>query len=236
VGAGDTGTKAAKHLRAEGVGELVIANRTLSRAQTLARMVDGRPVSLDDLDAELAAADAVVVTATAPSWIVTAARLEAACATRAGSRLVVVDLAVPAAVEPCALDALLHVSIADLTGEVEENRHRREAEIPRVEASIERELDWLRAWARHHALRPLVSDLRRKVEAIRRTEVARAERELQDSGVDPSVLERLTRRLLDQVLGIPLSTLEAGDLPLDAAHAEYLRRLFALDQAGPRCA
>jgi hypothetical protein len=54
-----------------------------------------------------------------------------------------------------------------------------------------------------------------------------------DGGEDAAVLDRMSRRLLDQILSIPLAQLEAGDLPLDAAHAEYLRRLFALAHDTP---
>ena len=84
-------------------------------------------------------------------------------------------------------------------------------------------------WARRHALRPFVSDLRRKVESIRQAELARAAGELSDSrAMDVQLLDRLSRRLLDQVLAIPFATLETGEVPLDPAQAQYLRRLFAL--------
>jgi hypothetical protein len=42
------------------------------------------------------------------------------------------------------------------------------------------------------------------------------------------VLDRLSRRLLEQVLAIPLATMASGDAPLDPSQAQYLRRLFAL--------
>ena len=80
-------------------------------------------------------------------------------------------------------------------------------------------------------LRPLVSGLRRKVEAIRRAELTRVQGELgRHTSVDAAILERLSRRLLDQVLAVPLATLETGALPLDDAQADYLCRLFALDR------
>ena len=53
------------------------------------------------------------------------------------------------------------------------------------------------------------------------------------AAVDPAILDRLSRRLLDKVLALPLTTLETGDVPLDATQTQYLRRLFALDQRGP---
>ena len=238
VGAGDTGDKAARHLQSLGVGSLVIANRTASRATALATAVGAQAVTLDALSAEIARADAVVCAANAPDWLVTLDMLKAASV--ASRRLVVVDLAMPSGVEPGSIPGVMRIDLEGLEQLADLHRQQREAEIPKVEAVIARELQWLHAWARHQALRPLVSGLRRKVEAIRRAELARATEELEDAGAaGAAVLERLSRRLLDQILAIPLAQLEAGELPLDATHAEYLRRLFALTDepaAGPLAA
>jgi glutamyl-tRNA reductase len=132
-------------------------------------------------------------------------------------------------VEPGEVAGVTRVDLGLIEREVERQRDRRAAEVPKVERVIDRELHHLQSWARHHALRPLASELRRKVEAIRRAELERARNELPGGAADAEVLDRLTRRLLDQVLAIPLATLEAGDLPLDATQAQYLRRLFALE-------
>jgi glutamyl-tRNA reductase len=227
VGAGDTGDKAARHLQSLGVGSLVIANRTASRGTALASTVGAEAVTLDALAAEIARADAVVCAANAPDWLVTLDMLKAASI--ASRRLVVVDLAMPSGVEPGSIPGVIRIDLEGLERLADLHRQQREAEVPKVEAVIARELEWLHAWARHQALRPLVSGLRRKVEAIRRAELARATKELDDAGATgAAVLERLSRRLLDQILAIPLAQLEAGELPLDATHAEYLRRLFAL--------
>lgn len=237
LGAGDTGAKAAKQLRAMGVGHLVIANRTRERASELARGLGAEAVGLDVLGAELVRADALVNAAGGSEWLVTAETLRDAVAGGTNRRLVVIDLAVPAGVEPAEIEGVTRIGLSGLEHLVEAHRHDREKEIPAVEALIAREIEWLHAWARHQALRPLVSELRQKVEAIRRAELARAQDGLRDAGMeDAGVLDRLSRRLLDQVLAIPLAALEAGDLPLDATHAEYLRRLFALETEAPRCA
>jgi len=227
IGAGDTGAKAARQLRSLGAGTLVIANRTRSRAETLAKPLGARAIGLDALATELASADGVVCAAGAPGWLIRKSDLQFAASRVAP--LVIVDLAMPSGIEPGAVAGVRRIDLEGLEQLAELHRQQREAEIPNVEAIIARELQWLHAWARHQAMRPLVSDLRRKVEAIRRTELMRAERELAEAGVtDTALLDRLSRRILDQVLAIPLAQLEAGDLPLDAAHAEYLRRLFAL--------
>jgi glutamyl-tRNA reductase len=229
VGAGDTGRQAARHLHALGVGRLLIANRTPERAEALAAEFDGTALSLDRLAGELTLADAIVCAVSAPAPLVDSDLLARTAAARRGRRLIVVDISMPPAVARVDLPGIERVDLDALARRVARQHDRRAAQIPRVEAVIDRELSHLDAWVRHHTLRPFASDLRRKIEAIRRAELARVERELTDgrtASVD--MIDRLTRRLVEQVLAVPLATLAAGQVPLDLVQADYLRRLFAL--------
>src|ERR1700731_1914320 len=64
IGAGEMNALTARHFMSAGVKRLVIANRTLGRAQTLAAELKAHAVGLEDLDKELAQAD-IVITCTA---------------------------------------------------------------------------------------------------------------------------------------------------------------------------
>jgi glutamyl-tRNA reductase len=159
----------------------------------------------------LAAADVVFCAVDAPVHVVTRTALEAAAAGRGGRPLIVVDLSMPPAVEPGEVAGVVRVDLGTLEQAVASQLDRRTAEIPKAVAVIERELRYLDTWAYRQALRPIVSDLRQRVEVIRRAELARACLELAEPDGDLSaVLDRLTRRLLDQVLAIPLASLQPG--------------------------
>ena len=93
VGAGDTGTKVARHLQALGAGSLVIANRTIAHAEALATCVGADAAGLDAIASLVASANAVVCAANAPDWLVTQDMLRMAATTKRG--LVVVDNANP---------------------------------------------------------------------------------------------------------------------------------------------
>jgi glutamyl-tRNA reductase len=201
VGAGATGLKVGRHLRGLGVRRLVIANRTHERAESLAVTLGAEALPFEGLYAAIREADALVCAVDAAAHLVTRADLVRAAAGRA---LVVVDLSMPPAVEPGDVPGVTRVDLGTLEGAVADQQDRRAAEVPKAMAIIERELQFLDAWARRHALRPIVSDLRQKIEAIRRAELARAQLELASPANDPgAVLERMTRRLLDQVLAMP---------------------------------
>jgi glutamyl-tRNA reductase len=230
VGAGATGVKVARHIRALGVGRLVLANRTRERAVNIAGMLDADATALEQLGEELTWADAVVCAAAAPEPLISVTDLERAMVRRDGRPMLIVDLSMPPVVAPGTVSGITRVDLGALEQQVARQRQSRSGEIPKVEAVIERELGHLETWARQQSLRPLVSDLRRKVEDIRLAELERANRELAAAGApDAAMLDRLSRRLAEQVLAIPLSTLSTGAVPLDPAQAQYLRRLFALD-------
>jgi glutamyl-tRNA reductase len=211
VGAGATGVKVARHVRALGVRRLVVLNRTRDRADVAAATLAAESAPLESLAETLTHADAVFCAVDAPTPLVTLDDLRAAMDLRRGRPVVVVDLSMPPAVEPGVVPGVTRVDLGTLEQALASHLDRRTAEIPKAVAVIERELRFLDTWAHRHALRPIVSDLRQRVEAIRRTELARAHRELAEPRGDPAaILDRLTRRLLDQVLAIPLTTLHAA--------------------------
>ena len=224
IGAGETGAKVARQLAKIGVGSLVIANRTLDRAQALAGAQRARAVGLDRLTEEIEAADVVICAAPSTTWMVTREQVA-----NRRSPLAIVDLSMPPAVEPFVVDGVVRIDLTDIERATATHRQRRESEVPRVEEFIDNELEWLRAWARQEQLRPFVSTLRQKADQIRRDELERARQELA-AGDPHQVLERFSRRAFDRLLAVPLDQLKSGDLPFDGPSAEYLRRLFALDK------
>jgi glutamyl-tRNA reductase len=232
IGAGQTIEKAARHLHAIGVGSLVIVNRTHRHAAALAARVDAEAAPMEALSAELALADVVISAVSVSTWVLTLDQMRRRREVRAAP-LVVVDLSMPASVEPGECDGLSRVDLVVLEATTRAHRHQREAEIPGVEAVIRRELAHLNDWARQEALRPLIANLHRTADHIRRDELVRAHEELRQSGDAGPVLERLSRRLLDRMLAIPIDRLKTGELPLDLASAEYVRRLFSIDERPP---
>jgi glutamyl-tRNA reductase len=226
LGAGVTGLKAARHLRAEGVERIVLLNRTVERARAAAADLGLEAGSLEDLPRWLAEADAVLAAVHVEAPLIGAESVRAARHGRA-TPLALLDLSLPRAIDS-ACAAIEGVVLHDLSGleqVVAGNRALREREIPRVEAVLERELTVFEAQAHESAARPLVAELRRHAETIRRQELSRA---LADGAGDAAALERVTRRLVDRLLHGPSTALRRGDLALDTQHVRYLRTILGL--------
>lgn len=169
IGAGATGRKTARHLQSVGVGSLVVANRTISRAQEVAGPLGAEAVGLDALSHQLARADAVISAVDSPGWVVTFEQLRRSLVARS-SPMVLIDLSMPPSVEPGSCDGLSRVDLAALEATVRTHWHRRESEIPKAEGVIARELEWLRRWAQREQARPVMSRLRQAAGAIHRDE------------------------------------------------------------------
>ena len=152
IGAGDTARKAARHLTAVGVRDLVVANRTVARAQDLAAGLGAEAVGLDALQDEIMRADAIVSAVNMSEWVITREQLRQRCA-RAERPLFIVDLSMPPSVEPTEWGGVTRIDLEVIEQVTRARREQRTAEAPLVEAVLARELDWLRKWAGREALR-----------------------------------------------------------------------------------
>jgi len=236
VGAGKMGRLAGRGLRAAGVAEVVVANRTAANGATLARELGGRHVPLDRVGDELAATDLVIASTAAMTPTITAEAVAAAVARRAAPRqpLVVLDLGVPRDVDP-EVRSLPGAFLADLDGlraVLETEDEGRLAEIERVRRLIGEESAAFMTWQREVRLSPTIRALRAKAEEARRRELARAESRLAGlSESERAAVEAVTRRLVNKLLHEPVvrgKALAAG--PDGDLYARMLQELYAPDE------
>jgi glutamyl-tRNA reductase len=227
LGSGQTGRLFAMHAVEAGVRDLRIASRSTEHAETLAARVGGRPVRWESLEAELASADLVVGTTSSPTPVVRHAHVEAAMRQRRSRPMFFLDLATPPDIEPevgTIYNVFAH-GLGDLEEVARENRLRRGREIPRAEAILDEELDRFLLWFGNLAVVPTVTDLRRRLEALR-------DRELERLPPEERVrARRFADSFLARLLHAPTRRLKGEKEParkLD--RVEAIRHLFELDE------
>ncbi len=111
LGAGEMARVSGEHLRERG-GEVVVLDRTLAKAEALARELDGEARPLEALEPELLRADVVVCAAPGAPEAFGPARMARLSRLRR-RRMVLVDLAVPSAI-PAATGDVADVYLCDL--------------------------------------------------------------------------------------------------------------------------
>lgn len=247
IGAGEMAELAAEHLLAQGVREVMVANRTLARAVDLAGRLahGGKPggaFGLEDLPQVLPAVDIVISSTGATEPVITYALARRALKARRGRPLFFIDIAVPRDVEPIVgeLDGCFLYDIDDLGQVVEANRSSRAKEAQAAESIVAEEVVKFSAWLKSLAVVPTIAELTAKAEAIRAAEVART---LKDLGTTPrseaeaeaeaDALERLTRALVKKLLHDPILFLreQAHRSPeSQQSHTALVRRMFKLGE------
>lgn len=231
VGAGRVSAAAAKRLADAGAREIVVANRSLGSAVTLARRVGGEAAPLDRLTEEIAAADLVVCATGAPAPVVSRRML--ADATRGRERcLVVLDLAVPRDVEPAAHDVpgVVLRDIDEIQGIAATRLDERRRELPRAWSTVRSEARRFADWRLSLAAEPLLTELRRRAEDVRRSEVERLiarSPELTDAELER--LDAITRAVVRKLLHEPTRQIRhAGRTHEGRARLDALGDLFTV--------
>ncbi|MGY0234911.1 glutamyl-tRNA reductase [Longispora urticae] len=233
IGAGAMGALACATLQRAGVAQLVVANRTLDKAQRLADSYGGTAIDFSGLPAALRAAD-IVLCATASSGHVLSATGEAGAAWNLteplGAKLIL-DLAVPRDVDP-ALGELADVILLDIErlGSALAG-HTSSTDVAAAELIVDDEVSGYTAWLRGAQVAPTVAALRARADDVVATELRRLDQrrpELTDEV--RSEIARTVHRVVQQLLHQP--TVRVRQLAAEPGGAQYaalVRELFALD-------
>jgi len=227
VGAGKMSTLAARHLRTHGVAEVRVANRSLERAEELAKEIGGHASSLADLELLLVKADIVISSTAAPGFVVTKAMMSKVVKARRYRPILFVDLAVPRDIEPTVadLEGAFVYDVDNLEGVVAENREARAQEATAAEAIIKEELDSFLRWSRQQQLVPVIKALRDKGLSIAEMEADRALASLKDPRAEKAV-RAMSQAIVNKMLHPVLSHLKSqGDAHQLAAQVVALFEL-----------
>lgn len=228
VGAGDMIELAARHLHAQKLGRMIIANRSLDRAQRLASGFKASAISLDALDAHLAQADIVVCSTASPGYVIGLEETRKAIEFRRRRPVFMLDLAVPRDIDPRVgkLEDVYLFTLDDLREVIDENVKARKEEAEAAHVMIGDEVERFMAGLKARDAVPLIRELRGQAEAAREQTLEQARRMLAAGRPAEEVLEFLAATLTNRLMHGPSTALreaaESGDAEIAAAAA----RLF----------
>ncbi len=236
IGAGETGSHAASLLRGAGVRSLIIANRSLEKAQALATQVGGRAIGLDAIDDEIPGVHLVMSAVGASRPLIDSPRMTDALGGRRASPLLVVDLGVPRNVAPEVgrIENVFLYAVDDLQELVNLNVGRREGEVPAVEAIVAEEAARFWEWRGSLSAQPVIVALRSEVDRIRGEAFDRYAKTLDEA--ERGRLEKFSKGLVNKILHHPTIGVRGCDpgTPAGRERLEWTRQLFGLDDVAPR--
>jgi len=228
IGAGETIELAARHLFDNGIKRLIIANRTIERAHSLALQVDGYAISLSEMPAHLAEADIVISSTASQLPILGKGAVERALKQRKRKPIFMVDIAVPRDIEAEVgqLEDIYLYCVDDLHDIIEENLQSRRDAALQAEEIIDTQVEHFMAWLRTQDAVPIIRALRDEAETISKHSLEKALKQLEQGQSAESVITDLARSLTNRLIHEPSRQLRQSGFDEDGKLLESARRLF----------
>lgn len=205
IGAGETIELVARHLRDNGIKQLIIANRTLNRAESLVNEVNGLAITLSEIPAHLTEADIVISSTASQLPILGKGAVESAFKRRKHQPMLMVDIAVPRDIEPEVgdLNDVYLYTVDDLREIIDEGMQSRQQAAHQAEEIIDAQTAQFMGWLRSLDAVSTIRAYRAQLETIRESELKKARRQL-SAGVDPElILYQITRSLTNKLAHAP---------------------------------
>jgi len=231
VGAGKMVSLAADKLNLLKKREILVANRTAHRSQTLARRVSGISWPYEQIPSALERVDAVLTFTSSNEHVITSEDVSSAVRKRPDRELILIDGSLPRNIDP---------RTADIPGvhlyNIDDLAPFAELQIPEwctsqarlmLDEEVSRFVTRLRSSRANDTLR----ELHQLAEEIRQTELSRAfNRMSKVSTRQKEMIDLLTRRIINKLLYEPTACLKKRAGNGDEAFDLAIRELFAINQ------
>lgn len=237
VGAGKMSRLLVQHLISKGAVNISILNRSMERAQELAKQFPEANLHLQPISEMMAAvahSDIVFTSTASTEPLIDRAKLE--MVVDPSQHLMLFDISVPRNVDADVND-LPHVhvfNVDDLKAVVAQNQEARRQMAMEAEALLDEEVEAFDVWWRSLETVSTISSLREKVETIRVQELEKALSRLGTEFADKhqEVIEALTRGIVNKILHDPMVQLRAQqDIEARRQAMQTLNLLFNLESA-----
>ena len=215
IGAGETIELAAKHLHDSGLHKMIVANRTLERAQNLAQQYSAYIITLEEIPRHLDEADIIISSTASPGPLLRRDMVEAALLQRRHRPVFILDIAVPRDVEPEVgeLEDIYLYTVDDLKSIIDDNIKSRREAVWQAEQIIDAEvvhfMDWVNAQDAVATIRALRNQARQVSEDV----LDSALQKLRLGAAPEDLLQEVARTLTNKLIHPPsarLNSLDAG--------------------------
>jgi glutamyl-tRNA reductase len=223
IGAGETIELAAQHMYANGTRDITIANRSLQKAQQLAKHYQGQAIELADIHTVLPNND-IVITATASQLpILGKGLLEQSLKQRKHKPILVLDLAIPRDVEPEAaqLGDIYLYSVDDLQKVIQQNMQSRTDAAAQAEGIIQVEVDSFFHWLRGQDASEVIQ--------LRELATEKALRSLKQGKSAEEALQQLGTLLTNKLLHKPTEAIKAASAKGQSETIRTAKTILGID-------
>jgi glutamyl-tRNA reductase len=230
---------AVEALRKRGANRILVVNRTLERAHSLAQRWEAQATTFESIDLALVSADILIASTGAPHTLISREMVNETMRKRSERPLVLIDIAVPRDIDPDA--ASIHgvrlYDIDKLNAYLEHSLAERISEVPQVKIILEEEHSQFAEYMKSLEMLPIIADMRQQAELIRQGVLEKTFRRLPDlTETERDRIESMTQALVKKILDAPTQRLRAeASCPHAPEYAAVARTLFGLHQGDGLC-
>ena len=229
VGAGKMSELAARHLIQQGATNILVANRTLERAEKIAAQFNGVVIAFEALYDQAARADIVITSTGAPQKLFGRSHGQHFLHSRRNRPMFFIDIAVPRDVDPRMneVEGCFVYDIDDLQQVAAANLADRSREAQAAETIVTREVDKYQQRIQSLDVAPAIRNLQEHAEALRQAELRRSAARLAGlTSEQQAAVEALTRSLTNKFLHAPMTALREAARDGDAQALAELESLY----------
>ena len=229
VGAGKMSELAARHLMQQGASKILVANRTMERAEKIAALFRGQVVPFDELYGQAARADIVITSTGAPQKLFGRSHGQQFLQSRRNRPMFFIDIAVPRDVDPRMneVEGCFVYDIDDLQQVAAANLADRSREAAAAETIVAREVEKYQQRVQSLDVAPAIRNLQEHAENLRQAELRRSAGRLAGlTEEQQAAIEALTRSLTNKFLHAPMTALREAAREGDPQALADLESLF----------
>ena len=209
IGAGETIELTARHLHQNGIGRIIIANRTYDKAHSLASQFNGYAIALSELPLHIAEADIIVSSTASQLPILGKGLVESAIKKRKHKPIFMVDLAVPRDIEPEVekLNDVYLYTVDDLQNIIKDNLNSRRQAAEQAEEIIDTSVEHFLSWMKAQTVQSTIVDYRQQATQLQQESLNKALSALRNGTAPEDVLQRLAHTLTNKLIHTPCTQL-----------------------------
>jgi glutamyl-tRNA reductase len=232
IGAGETVQLLGRHLKARGVGRIIVANRSLERGQALASALQGYAIGLNDLPVHLGEADMVISGTASRGYMLHKDMVAGALGKRRRKPMLMIDLAVPRDFDPAIgrLEDVYLYTLDNLRAVIAENLKVREAAAQQAEVLVEDYARDFEKWLESRDAGATIRRLRGRARLSRDEVLAKARRKLANGETPEAVMAFVADTLSNKLLHAPSERLRNAGAVEQALLIDAANKLFDLPE------
>ncbi|MDO8684552.1 MAG: glutamyl-tRNA reductase [Armatimonadota bacterium] len=233
IGAGKMSENTAKRIISNGVASVTVANRTLEKAEKLAKELGGKAVGFENLNDAIIESDIVISSTGATEPIINRDEMLKIMRARHERPVFMIDIAVPRDIDASVglLDNVFLYNIDDLQSLVDQGIKEREKEVEKVNLIIEQETRKFTSWLKTLEVVPLIRLLRERFDSVRDGEWEKYRGRLSHlSDRDIEAVQGLLQSVVNKISHHPMVRIkDYANSPNGYGKMDVVRELFGVE-------